>query len=151
MVPITSCDTAGSFLLLGCNNGSIYYIGTHRQVYVFSVCHTVYGFFFYSIIPFKPLVKCHRQRCSSLCEPSSTALAFSLQTRSNLVTLIHDDHCCAYQTFQALKQIKNEYLKNPKIVKYSGTVLINTDVFLLHAFIILYEILIKQPWPPPPI
>lgn len=67
-----------------------------------------------------------------------------------MVTLIHDDHCCAYQTFQALKQIKNEYLKNPKIVKYSGTVLINTDVFLLHAFIILYEILIKQPWPPPP-
>lgn len=114
MVPITSCDTAGSFLLLGCNNGSIYYIGTHRQVYVFSVCHTVYGFFFYSIIPFKPLVKCHRQRCSSLCEPSSTALAFSLQTRSNLVTLIHDDHCCAYQTFQALKQIKNEYLKKPQ-------------------------------------
>uniref|UniRef100_A0A8C7N9C1 Potassium channel tetramerization domain containing 3 n=1 Tax=Oncorhynchus kisutch TaxID=8019 RepID=A0A8C7N9C1_ONCKI len=29
VVPITSCDTAGSFLLLGCNNGSIYYIGTH--------------------------------------------------------------------------------------------------------------------------
>ncbi|TKS69919.1 BTB/POZ domain-containing protein KCTD3 [Collichthys lucidus] len=27
VVPITSCDTAGSFLLLGCNNGSIYYIG----------------------------------------------------------------------------------------------------------------------------
>lgn len=47
MVPITSCDTAGSFLLLGCNNGSIYYIGTRTQVYVFSVCHTVYGFFFF--------------------------------------------------------------------------------------------------------
>ncbi|XP_063648125.1 BTB/POZ domain-containing protein KCTD3 isoform X4 [Pan troglodytes] len=27
VVPITSYDTAGSFLLLGCNNGSIYYIG----------------------------------------------------------------------------------------------------------------------------
>lgn len=30
VVPITSCDTAGSFLLLGCNNGSIYYIGKHH-------------------------------------------------------------------------------------------------------------------------
>ncbi|MEQ2212334.1 BTB/POZ domain-containing protein kctd3, partial [Xenoophorus captivus] len=29
VVPITSCDTAGSFLLLGCTNGSIYYIGTN--------------------------------------------------------------------------------------------------------------------------
>ncbi|UYV82941.1 KCTD3, partial [Cordylochernes scorpioides] len=27
VVPVTSYDTAGSFLLLGCNNGSIYYIG----------------------------------------------------------------------------------------------------------------------------
>lgn len=27
MVPISSYDTAGSFLILGCNNGSIYYIG----------------------------------------------------------------------------------------------------------------------------
>lgn len=27
VVPILSFDTAGSFLLLGCNNGSIYYIG----------------------------------------------------------------------------------------------------------------------------
>lgn len=27
LVPILSFDTAGSFLLLGCNNGSIYYIG----------------------------------------------------------------------------------------------------------------------------
>lgn len=27
VVPITSYDTAGSFLLLGCSNGSIYYIG----------------------------------------------------------------------------------------------------------------------------
>ena len=32
VVPITSCDTAGSFLLLGCNNGSIYYIGTHSPI-----------------------------------------------------------------------------------------------------------------------
>lgn len=29
VVPISSYDTAGSFLILGCNNGSIYYIGTH--------------------------------------------------------------------------------------------------------------------------
>ena len=27
VVPISSCDTAGSFLLLGCTNGCIYYIG----------------------------------------------------------------------------------------------------------------------------
>lgn len=27
MQPITSYDAAGSFLLLGCNNGSIYYVG----------------------------------------------------------------------------------------------------------------------------
>lgn len=27
VVPISSYDTAGSFLILGCNNGSIYYIG----------------------------------------------------------------------------------------------------------------------------
>ena len=27
MVPVTSYDTAGSYLLLGGNNGSIYYIG----------------------------------------------------------------------------------------------------------------------------
>lgn len=27
VVPIASFDTAGSFLLLGCNNGCIYYIG----------------------------------------------------------------------------------------------------------------------------
>lgn len=27
VVPINSYDTAGSFLILGCNNGSIYYIG----------------------------------------------------------------------------------------------------------------------------
>lgn len=30
LVPILSFDTAGSFLLLGCNNGSIYYIGEWR-------------------------------------------------------------------------------------------------------------------------
>lgn len=29
LCPILSFDTAGSFLLLGCNNGSIYYIGTN--------------------------------------------------------------------------------------------------------------------------
>lgn len=30
VVPISSYDTAGSFLILGCNNGSIYYIGESR-------------------------------------------------------------------------------------------------------------------------
>ncbi|XP_052341960.1 BTB/POZ domain-containing protein KCTD3-like isoform X1 [Oncorhynchus keta] len=30
VAPITSCDTAGSFLLLGCNNGSIYYIDMQK-------------------------------------------------------------------------------------------------------------------------
>lgn len=30
VVPILSFDTAGSFLLLGCNNGSIYYIGKRK-------------------------------------------------------------------------------------------------------------------------
>ncbi|XP_015250617.1 PREDICTED: BTB/POZ domain-containing protein KCTD3-like isoform X1 [Cyprinodon variegatus] len=30
VVPITSCDTAGSFLLLGCTNGSIYYIDMQK-------------------------------------------------------------------------------------------------------------------------
>ncbi|XP_061102870.1 BTB/POZ domain-containing protein KCTD3 isoform X2 [Conger conger] len=30
VVPITSCDTAGSFLLLGCSNGSIYYIDMQK-------------------------------------------------------------------------------------------------------------------------
>lgn len=31
LCPILSFDTAGSFLLLGCNNGSIYYIGKSRD------------------------------------------------------------------------------------------------------------------------
>lgn len=31
VVPISSFDTAGSFLLLGCNNGSIYYIGNRTK------------------------------------------------------------------------------------------------------------------------
>ena len=30
MQPITSYDAAGSFLLLGCNNGSIYYVGEQQ-------------------------------------------------------------------------------------------------------------------------
>lgn len=30
VVPITSYDTAGSFLLLGCNNESIYYIDMQK-------------------------------------------------------------------------------------------------------------------------
>lgn len=33
LVPIMSFDTAGSFLLLGCNNGSIYYIGEWRRIW----------------------------------------------------------------------------------------------------------------------
>ena len=37
VVPITSCDTAGSFLLHGWNNGSIYYIGTHTQTHTHTV------------------------------------------------------------------------------------------------------------------
>ena len=36
MVPINSYDTAGSFLILGCNNGSIYYIGTRGPITVFN-------------------------------------------------------------------------------------------------------------------
>lgn len=40
VVPITSCDTAGSFLLLGCNNGSIYYIGTHIFIQTLMCVHT---------------------------------------------------------------------------------------------------------------
>lgn len=31
VVPISSFDTAGSILLLGCNNGCIYYIGKRNQ------------------------------------------------------------------------------------------------------------------------
>lgn len=34
VVPILSFDTAGSFLLLGCNNGSIYYIGKQKRYYI---------------------------------------------------------------------------------------------------------------------
>lgn len=30
VVPINSYDAAGTFLLLGCNNGSIYYVGERR-------------------------------------------------------------------------------------------------------------------------
>lgn len=37
LVPILSFDTAGSFLLLGCNNGSIYYIGKLFVVFVLFV------------------------------------------------------------------------------------------------------------------
>lgn len=41
VVPITSYDTAGSFLLLGCNNGSIYYIGKRACSALFNaVCET---------------------------------------------------------------------------------------------------------------
>lgn len=34
VVPINSYDTAGSFLILGCNNGSIYYIGKYHNLKV---------------------------------------------------------------------------------------------------------------------
>lgn len=37
VLPIASFDTAGSFLLLGCTNGSIYYIGMY--VSTFTVCN----------------------------------------------------------------------------------------------------------------
>lgn len=33
LCPILSFDTAGSFLLLGCSNGSIYYIGVYRLIF----------------------------------------------------------------------------------------------------------------------
>ena len=32
VMPISSYDTAGSFLLLGCTNGSIYYIGMYTRL-----------------------------------------------------------------------------------------------------------------------
>lgn len=35
VVPISSYDTAGSFLILGCNNGSIYYIGESVNLKLF--------------------------------------------------------------------------------------------------------------------
>lgn len=39
VVPISSYDTAGSFLILGCNNGSIYYIGKElRSDCVLTLC-----------------------------------------------------------------------------------------------------------------
>lgn len=41
VVPIASFDTAGSFLLLGCNNGSIYYIGEFEIVDFSSVVFTI--------------------------------------------------------------------------------------------------------------
>ena len=34
-MPISSYDTAGSFLLLGCTNGSIYYIGKFVIIILF--------------------------------------------------------------------------------------------------------------------
>ena len=38
VVPISSYDTAGSFLILGCNNGSIYYIGESYRPLVAGCC-----------------------------------------------------------------------------------------------------------------
>lgn len=38
VVPIASFDTAGSFLLLGCNNGCIYYIGNYT---IFNQKHNI--------------------------------------------------------------------------------------------------------------
>ncbi len=37
VVPINSYDTAGSFLILGCNNGSIYYIGKVNKYLMYYV------------------------------------------------------------------------------------------------------------------
>lgn len=39
VVPIASFDTAGSFLLLGCNNGCIYYIG---KIFYFYITYDIY-------------------------------------------------------------------------------------------------------------
>lgn len=36
VVPIASFDTAGSFLLLGCNNGCIYYIGKFKTIFIYA-------------------------------------------------------------------------------------------------------------------
>lgn len=41
LVPILAYDTAGSFLLLGCNNGSIYYIGK------WFICLVFFSFLYY--------------------------------------------------------------------------------------------------------
>lgn len=41
VVPISSYDTAGSFLILGCNNGSIYYIGESQLTCWLSVYEPV--------------------------------------------------------------------------------------------------------------
>lgn len=47
LLPILSFDTAGSFLLLGCNNGSIYYIGNYCAS---DVCDFAVQFAFYSMV-----------------------------------------------------------------------------------------------------
>lgn len=44
VVPIASFDTAGSFLLLGCNNGSIYYIGMNFFFLSLSVVNFIVKF-----------------------------------------------------------------------------------------------------------
>lgn len=43
VLPIASFDTAGSFLLLGCTNGSIYYIGEseHAEHVDATYCSTI--------------------------------------------------------------------------------------------------------------
>lgn len=50
VVPIASFDTAGSFLLLGCNNGCIYYIG--KCVLAFLSLSFTSESFRYAKIPF---------------------------------------------------------------------------------------------------
>ena len=48
MTPISSYDTAGSFLLLGCQNGSIYYIGKcHTMEHIFNYLHLISAIFCY--------------------------------------------------------------------------------------------------------
>ena len=45
VMPISSYDTAGSFLLLGCTNGSIYYIGMYTKLLGFYKLFTEVVFF----------------------------------------------------------------------------------------------------------
>lgn len=48
VVPISSYDTAGSFLILGCNNGSIYYIGRSKCFRILS--HTKHSLPFFGLV-----------------------------------------------------------------------------------------------------
>uniref|UniRef100_A0A8C4YV75 BTB domain-containing protein n=1 Tax=Gadus morhua TaxID=8049 RepID=A0A8C4YV75_GADMO len=83
VVPINSCDTAGSFLILGCNNGSIYYIGeteSHNPVPV-SLAVPVS-----SLVPVSPLPFCLSTVCTDVQK-------FPLRMKDNdlLVTELYRD------------------------------------------------------------